>query len=70
MKLKGAWTALTAGGNHTCSSFLHNPQFRVALAPLPGRPAARAELIVECETATDLPVNVRIVRRNGDRVDS
>ena len=70
MQLKGSWTSLTAGGNHTCPDFLHNPQYRVALAALPGRTGERGEVEVACETANELPINVRLIRRKGERVDS
>lgn len=68
--MKGSWTALTAGGNHTCPGFVHNPQYRVALATLPGRQGERGELSVTCETTKEVPVNARLIRRKGERVDA
>ncbi|ORY40903.1 hypothetical protein BCR35DRAFT_327462 [Leucosporidium creatinivorum] len=66
--LQGSWTEKTAGGNHACATFLNNPQYRVSLSSLPERPNLRGELSIRCDTSKDTPVNVKLVRRKGERI--
>ncbi|KAJ9154823.1 Calpain-like protease palB/cpr-8 [Pleurostoma richardsiae] len=58
----GSWTRRTAGGNPSCATFLHNPQFAVTLA----RPA-RVSLLLTA-SAPDLPVRVDLAWARGARV--
>ncbi|GAA5915726.1 hypothetical protein JCM5296_004368 [Sporobolomyces johnsonii] len=66
--LQGAWSGLTAGGNHTCSTFLYNPQYRITLSSPPGRPNATGELEAFAETSKDSPINVKLLYNGGKRV--
>ncbi|GAA5898620.1 hypothetical protein JCM6882_000881 [Rhodosporidiobolus microsporus] len=71
--LQGSWSGPTAGGNHTCHTFLHNPQYCVKLALPPNMSAAAAaslkgEVAVVAETGKDSPVNVKLLLADGKRV--
>ncbi|GAA5922238.1 hypothetical protein JCM1841_000694 [Sporobolomyces salmonicolor] len=66
--VQGAWSGLTAGGNHTCSTFLYNPQYRITLSSPPGQPNATGELEAFAETSKDSPINVKILYNGGKRV--
>ncbi|GAA5903179.1 hypothetical protein JCM8208_002229 [Rhodotorula glutinis] len=67
-KTSGSWTTATAGGNHTCSTFLHNPQYCVTLKSPSGSSGAKATLEVVGETDKDSPINVKLLFRGGARV--
>ncbi|KAI5480067.1 calcium-dependent cysteine-type endopeptidase [Pseudohyphozyma bogoriensis] len=68
-KLAGRWTERSAGGNHTCPTFMNNPQYRVVLSAAVGGTAdALADLNVVCEAEKEMPVNVKLVRMRGERV--
>ncbi|GAA5821905.1 hypothetical protein JCM10212_002454 [Sporobolomyces blumeae] len=66
--LEGSWTGLTAGGNHTCSTFVYNPQYRVTLSPVPNRPLETGQVEVVAQTSRDSPINVKLVLAAGKRV--
>ncbi|BGP21447.1 cysteine protease [Rhodotorula toruloides] len=68
-EIRGAWTTSTAGGNHTCHTFLNNPQYTLKLSPPPGSTSRTAELHVVAETDKDSPINARVVFGEGERVD-
>ncbi|GAA5838368.1 hypothetical protein JCM9279_003224 [Rhodotorula babjevae] len=68
VKTSGSWTTATAGGNHTCATFLHNPQYCVTLKPPSSPPGAKATLEVVGETDKDSPINVKLLFRGGARV--
>ncbi|BGP28609.1 cysteine protease [Rhodotorula toruloides] len=68
-EIRGAWTTSTAGGNHTCHSFLSNPQYSLKLSPPPGSSTRTAELHVVAETDKDSPINARVVFGKGERID-
>ena len=59
---RGAWTALTAGGNASSSSYAQNPQFRIQLHQQSG-----VSLLLEVESG-DLPVHVKLVRASRESV--
>ncbi|KAK4332153.1 hypothetical protein RTBOTA2_000306 [Rhodotorula toruloides] len=67
--IRGAWTTSTAGGNHTCHTFLNNPQYSLKLSPPPGSSTRTAELHVVAETDKDSPINARVVFGKGERID-
>ncbi|TNY20273.1 hypothetical protein DMC30DRAFT_447194 [Rhodotorula diobovata] len=68
-KATGSWTASTAGGNHTCHTFLTNPQYSLTIKSHPGAPAAaKASLEVVGETDKNSPINVKLLFRGGARV--
>ncbi|GAA5834962.1 hypothetical protein JCM11251_002073 [Rhodosporidiobolus azoricus] len=73
--IQGAWTGPSAGGNHTCHTFLNNPQYCVRLTVPPGTSpeaavAARlkGELSVTSETGKDSPINIKLIMADGKRV--
>ncbi|KAM0756527.1 cysteine proteinase [Meredithblackwellia eburnea MCA 4105] len=66
--ITGKWSEKAAGGNHTCPTFMNNPQYKITLSSLPDRPSALAELEIRCETAKDCPVNLKLIRSRGDRI--
>ncbi|GAA5859581.1 hypothetical protein JCM8547_006151 [Rhodosporidiobolus lusitaniae] len=73
VSLQGSWSGSTAGGNHTCCTFLNNPQYVVKLSPPPNtspaaQAAARGELEVVAEMGKDTPVNVKLLYAGGKRV--
>ncbi|BGP52808.1 cysteine protease [Rhodotorula sphaerocarpa] len=49
-EVSGAWTAATAGGNHTCASFYRNPQYSVKLSTPPRTEQKEQRLEIEAET--------------------
>ncbi|KWU46727.1 cysteine proteinase [Rhodotorula sp. JG-1b] len=69
VEVGGAWTATTAGGNHTCHTFYRNPQYLLKLdAPIsPGAEQQRIEVLAETDKET--PINVRLLYADGKRVD-
>ncbi|CDR35970.1 RHTO0S01e11254g1_1 [Rhodotorula toruloides] len=68
-EIRGGWTTSTAGGNHTCYTFLNNPQYSLKLSPPPGSSTRTAELHVVAETDKDSPINARVVFGKGERID-
>ncbi|GAA5965022.1 hypothetical protein JCM8115_005686 [Rhodotorula mucilaginosa] len=69
VEVGGAWTATTAGGNHTCHTFYRNPQYLLKLGA-PISPAAEQQRIeVLAETDKETPINVRLLYADGKRVD-
>lgn len=68
-QIAGAWTATTAGGNHTCHAFYRNPQYLVKLAPPTSRTEGQRRIEVVAETDKETPINVRLLYANGERVD-
>ncbi|GAA5969288.1 hypothetical protein JCM11641_007539 [Rhodosporidiobolus odoratus] len=65
---QGCWSGSTAGGNHTCCTFLNNPQYHIKLAAAPGKVGGTGELDILAETAKDSPVNLRLFLSDGERV--
>ncbi|BGP04545.1 cysteine protease [Rhodotorula toruloides] len=68
-EIRGGWSTSTAGGNHTCYTFLNNPQYSLKLSPPPGSSTRTAELHVVAETDKDSPINARVVFGKGERID-
>ncbi|GAA5995569.1 hypothetical protein JCM5350_001980 [Sporobolomyces pararoseus] len=66
--LRGAWSGQTAGGNHTRSTFLYNPQYRLTLSSLPKRETSTGELMLFARTSKDTPINVKLLASNGQRI--
>lgn len=69
LQIRGGWSTSTAGGNHTCYTFLNNPQYSLKLSPPPGSSTRTAELHVVAETDKDSPINARVVFGKGERID-
>ncbi|GAA5959411.1 hypothetical protein JCM10213_005903 [Rhodosporidiobolus nylandii] len=67
-QVHGSWSGSTAGGNHTCCTFLHNPQFCLKLSAPAKSLNMKADLDISAETRKDSPINVRLVRAGGSRV--
>ncbi|GAA5855375.1 hypothetical protein JCM5353_001745 [Sporobolomyces roseus] len=65
---QGSWSGITAGGNHTCSTFVYNPQYRIALSAPPDRNTPLGELEIHAQTSKDTPVNVKLVVSGGKRI--
>ncbi|KPV78286.1 uncharacterized protein RHOBADRAFT_23259 [Rhodotorula graminis WP1] len=68
VKTTGSWTTATAGGNHTCPTFLHNPQYCVTIKSSSGAAGGKATLEVVGETDKDSPINVKLLFRGGARI--
>lgn len=68
LQVAGKWSERSAGGNHTCATFMNNPQYRIVVSPDIARPNVLAELSITCETAMGTPVNVKLLRGKGERV--
>ncbi|GAA6006476.1 hypothetical protein JCM10207_004945 [Rhodosporidiobolus poonsookiae] len=65
--LEGAWAGATAGGNHTCCTFLNNPQYHIKLGG-GAASSSSAEVEIVAETSKDSPVNVKLLYAGGERV--
>ncbi|GAA5922691.1 Rim13p [Sporobolomyces koalae] len=65
---QGSWSGDTAGGNHTCSTFLFNPQYRVTLSSPPKGSTSNGFLEVHAQTARDTPINAKLLLKEGKRV--
>lgn len=61
-EVEGSWTRRTAGGNAATATFLHNPQFSIAV------PRATAVSLLLCADGADVPVHVDLVWAGGERV--
>ncbi|KAK4702130.1 hypothetical protein P7C70_g4096, partial [Phenoliferia sp. Uapishka_3] len=67
-KISGKWSDRSAGGNHTCASFSNNPQFRIDLIPVSGKPNMNGKISVAGRASQDSTINVKLVRARGERV--
>ncbi|KAK4055292.1 cysteine protease [Microbotryomycetes sp. JL201] len=69
-QLEGRWDGRTAGGNHSCPTFLNNPQYSLRVLADSSKPSARAQVDLGVHPASGiaLSVNVRLVRGGGRRV--
>ncbi|KAL8283191.1 hypothetical protein RQP46_005969 [Phenoliferia psychrophenolica] len=67
-EVSGKWLERSAGGNHSTATFMNNPQYRIVLSPVPGKPNLLGQLNATCESSQDLPVNVKLIRARGERV--
>lgn len=70
LSISGRWLDRTAGGNHTCPTFMNNPQYKIVVQPPPsGVPLdTLGDLDLICATQKDIAINVKILRKGGERV--
>ncbi|KAF8523246.1 cysteine proteinase [Gautieria morchelliformis] len=68
----GSLTSRSSGGNHTYPTFMTNPQYRLQLRPnLTGEGSNendRTQVCISVKGPKELPLNVKIIWSNGQRV--
>ena len=71
LRLEGALTAKTSGGNHTLSTYMLNPQYRLRVPPpttTQSGPSAKTRIEVALHAPRDVPVNATAIWGRGERV--
>lgn len=72
LQVTGALTSRSSGGNHTYPTFMTNPQYRLQLRPnLTGEGSNendRTPVFISAKGPRDLPLNVKVIWSNGQRV--
>ena len=70
LKLSGALMAKTSGGNHTLSTYMLNPQYRLRVLPTTTQqgPSAKTWIDVALHAPRDVPVNATAIWGRGERV--
>ena len=70
LRVSGALTAKTSGGNHTLSTYMLNPQYRLRVPPSTTQqgPSATMRIEVALHAPRDVPVNATAIWGRGERV--
>jgi calpain-7 len=69
LKISGALTAKTSGGNYTLATYMINPQYRLRVpTTTQSGPPARTRVEVLLHAPRDLPVNAMVTWGGGERV--
>ncbi|KAI0250079.1 hypothetical protein BJV78DRAFT_620230 [Lactifluus subvellereus] len=69
LKISGALTAKTSGGNYTLHTYMLNPQYRLRVpATTQSGPPAKTRVEVSLHAPRDLPVNAMVTWGRGERV--
>ena len=70
LRVSGALTAKTSGGNHTLSTYMLNPQYRLRVPPSTTQqgPSATTRIEVALHAPRDVPVNATAIWGRGERV--
>ena len=64
VKLRGAWTVATAGGNAKCPTYHNNPQYKLEV-----RRTSKVAMLIAA-SSNELAVNIKLVWGQGKRVTS
>jgi calpain-7 len=69
LKISGALTAKTSGGNYTLPTYMLNPQYRLRVpAATQSGPPAKTRVEVSLHAPRNLPVNATVTWGRGERV--
>jgi len=71
LRVSGALTAKTSGGNYTLPTFMLNPQYRLRVPPATTQlqaPSAKTRIEVALHAPRDVPVNATAIWGRGERV--
>ncbi|GAA5907979.1 Rim13p [Sporobolomyces salmoneus] len=68
VNVQGLWDGSTAGGNHTRSTFIYNPQYRITISPLSGRSSATCDVEIYARTSKETPINAKLLVSGGQRI--
>ena len=70
LRVSGALTAKTSGGNYSLSTFMLNPQYRLRIPPATTQqgPSAKTRIEVALHAPRDVPVNATAIWGRGERV--
>jgi len=70
LRVSGTLTAKTSGGNHTLSTYMLNPQYRLRVPPTTTQqgPSAKTRIEVALHAPRDVPINATAIWGRGERV--
>ena len=69
LRISGALTAKTSGGNYTLSSYMINPQYRLRVpATTQDGPSTKTRVEISLHAPRDVPINAIITWGRGERV--